>query len=254
MNRAFVLTAYNRPDYLKPVIESLTKVRGWEDWHVVFRIEPSPVLPQILELVSTFIGSIRTSTSFEVIVNPERYGVLRHPWVAFDTLFNEENFDYVLRSEDDLIHGQDILEYHKWASVEYKSDSEIGIVGGFADDYRDHSAVRRVLGLGTPLLIGTWKNRWNEVFRENWDFDYSTGTQEMPSSGWDVHLNHRVMPPRGLHAILPLHTKCEHIGVYGAHSNPSVFFAQPPFDPTIRKQHYREESSDYTSSARPTGT
>lgn len=242
MKRAFVLTAYNRPGYMKPVVESLIQVRGWEDWHVLISIEPSESSQEVLSLAAEFVASIRNKTSFEVVVNPTRFGVLTHPWKVFDRLFNEQGFDYVLRSEDDLVHGQDILEYHKWASTAYEHDEAIGIVGGFADDYRDHSRVRRVLGLGTPLLIGTWKDRWNGVFRDNWDHDYSTGTPEMPASGWDVHLNHRVMPARGLHAILPLHTKCEHIGVYGAHSNPEIFFKQPPFDPVIPPQSYREGS------------
>lgn len=238
MKKAFVLTIYNRPDYLAPVLESFRNVRGWSDWYVVFSIEPSAVQDKILEMVEEAAAWLGDITDVAIQVNPERYGVLHHPWVVFDMLF-EDGWEYVLRSEDDIILGADVLEYHSWAAEQFKDDPAVGIVTAFAGDYRDHSAVHRRIGLGSPLAIGTWRNIWYDVLRETWDHDYSTG--DTPDThGWDHNIHLRIFPSLGLHAILPNHTKVEHIGVYGEHSNPSIFWVQPPFDPNIPPQHYRE--------------
>ncbi len=237
MRKAFVLTAYNRPEYLQSSLGSLRDVRGWEDWHVVFSVEPSAKQDEVMSLMIRAADWLKERTTVEIILNPERYGVLHHPWVVFDRLF-EAGFDYVLRSEDDLIHGQDVLEYHGWAAEHFQSDPAIGIITAFAADNRSHAECHRRIGLGSPLLIGTWRDRWANVLRDTWDHDYSTGTAD--TRGWDHNIHLRIFPSLGLHAILPNHTKVEHIGVYGEHSTPDIFWVQPPFDPVIPKQKYRE--------------
>lgn len=236
MEKAFFLTVYNRPEYLGPVLDSLVGVRGWEDWHLCISIEPSDRLQEVQDLVATFLPKVHPR-SVEVIVNPERYGVLHHPWVRWQELF-ERGFDYVLRSEDDLIHGQDVLEYHSWAAATFQHDPAVGIVTAFAADNRSHAECHRRIGLGSPLLIGTWFDRWRDVIGPTWDHDYSTG--DTNTRGWDHNIHLRVFPERGLHAILPNHTKVEHIGVFGEHSTPEVFYVQPPFDVNIPQQTYRE--------------
>lgn len=238
MKKAFVLTVYNRPDYLRSALDSLYEVRGWEDWHVVFSIEPSERFTEVLDLIQQAAMRLGEKTTIEILINPERYGVLHHPWVVFDKLFGD-GFDYVVRSEDDLIHGQDVLEYHSWAAEQFEEDSAVGIVTAFSSDHLSPSDVVRKIGLGSPLLIGTWKHVWSDVLRDTWDHDYSTGSTP-DTRGWDHNIHLRIFPSLGLHAILPLHTKVEHIGIYGEHSTPEIFWVQEPFDPVIPKQTYRE--------------
>ncbi len=237
MKKAFVLTIYNRPDYLKEVLESFRDVRGWKDWHVLFSIDPSVQQDKILALVGPVARWLEEQTDVHIQVNPERYGVLRHPWMVFEQLFNA-GYDYVLRSEDDIILGQDVLEYHAWAAKTYKHDEAVGIVTAFSADQQNHDEVHRKIGLGSPLAIGTWERVWRGVIRDTWDHDYSTGTAD--TRGWDHNIHLRIFPEKGLHAIIPKHTKVEHIGVWGEHSNPSVFWVQPPFNPLIKQQRYRE--------------
>lgn len=239
MRRTFVMTVCDRPEYLVRTLGSLRSVRGWENWEVIFSVEPTGRLEQMLELLEPTTTFLKELTSVEVRVQPERQGVLKHPWVVFDELFGA-GADYVLRSEDDLIHGADILEYHTWASERYRADQSVGFVTSFFYDFRDHSAVRKCLGFPSPLLIGTWPDRWFRHFRENWDFDYSTGDEFVEGSGWDFNLNYRVMPRRGLYTITPLHAKCEHIGVFGTHSTPGIFLKQPEFNVNVPAQTYHE--------------
>ena len=50
----------------------------------------------------------------------------------------------------------------------------------------------------------------------------------------------RVMPARQLSTIIPLHTKCYHVGVVGAHSTPEIYFKAPDFDAAVPEQRYKE--------------
>ncbi len=236
MRKAFVLTAYNRPEYLRQVLASLKAVRGWEGWHVVFSIDNSPVIPEVVGMIQGWLPFFEECTTTEIIINEPRLGVLEHPFVVFDRLFRE-GYDYVLRSEDDLLHGEDVLEYHSWAAERYVEDQSVGIVTAFSADNRSHAEVHRRIGLGSPLLIGTWRDRWENVLRETWDHDYSTGVAD--TRGWDHNIHLRIFPSLGLHAILPNHAKVEHIGVVGEHSTPEIFYSQP-LDLSIPPQHYRE--------------
>lgn len=245
MKRVFVLTAYNRPEYLRPTLESLRAVRGWEDWHVLFSVEPSDRTDEIVQLIEEYLPFFRERTRAEIWVNPVRLGVLHHPWVLFNRLFQGfedwfegQAFDYVLRSEDDLIHAADVLEFHSWASQTYRDDAAVGIVGSFTYAYRDRAEVHRRIGMPSPLLIGTWPEIWSGVLRDTWDHDYSTGSGDV--QGWDHNINLRVFPEHGLHTLVPNHPKVEHIGVYGAHSTPEIFFVQRPFDPAVPPQEYHE--------------
>lgn len=242
MKKALFLTAYNRPDYLKDALDSWVDVRGTEGWYFVAMIEPSPVQAVVLRLFEEFLRTVPWA-GCEIGINPTRYGVLHHPWVGFQRLFNDLEYDYVVRAEDDLMVSQDILEYQSWAAETYQGDPDIGIVTSFAADNRSSAEVHRQLGLGSPLVIGTWKDRWVDVIGPTWDHDYSTYTgSPMVESGWDWNLNVRVMPSMGLHAIIPNKPKAFHAGIYGEHSTPAIYYVQEPFDPCVPTQKYREVS------------
>lgn len=241
MKRAFILTAYNRPEYLAPVLDSLRSVRNWEDWHVVFSIEPSPVLHEIQRLIAPFLAKIRTETSFEVIVNPERYGVLHHPWVGFERLFREQGFDFVVRAEDDVLIANDTLEYFKWVSETYQDDPQIATAHAFSEGTQgDTAEVIRTPGFN-PLVWGTWNDRWSDTLGPTWDHDYSTfnghpGNQ----SGWDWNINTRLFPEKGWNSIRPVVSRSAHIGVIGTHGTAENFQELDGFSLTQNRQDFFE--------------
>lgn len=240
MKRAIFLTAYDRLEYLAPTLESWRNVRGVGDWAFFATVEPSAKQEEVLRMLREFGADL---PDFYITLNPTRFGVLHHPWVYFENLFRQGGYDYVVRAEDDITVTTDILEYHEWASHEYQLEPSIGWITSFADDYHDHAEVRRMLGFGSPLIIGTWRAEWTGVFGPSWDHDYSTnnGTPGV-HAGWDWNLN-RVMPPLGLHSIVPLHTKAFHLGVFGAHSTPDVYFKAPDLETQVPPQSYREVQS-----------
>lgn len=243
MRRALFLTAFNRPDYLRDSLVSWESVQGLEEWHFLATIEPSSFQEEVSDIIRDFAG--RRGVEIELTINPERYGVLRHPWVVFERLFSE-GFDFVVRTEDDIVVSDDALRFFEWSSEWFEHDPTVATVNAFNTATSDPSRPEIVQRSSqfSPLVWGTWRDRWEQVIGPTWDHDYSTfngvpGNQ----SGWDWNLNTRVLPQRGLHCAVPLAPRSDHIGVVGTHGTPSNFFRHPHFQPSWGSPEFREADS-----------
>lgn len=238
MKKALVFTAYNRLRYLQESLFSWDIVRGIENWHVVFRIEPSDIDHLIAEEFREF--ALRNGlTDYEIILNKEKLGVLKHPYIAINELF-QQGYDFVVRVEDDIRVSTDTLEYFEYTAEEYQNDQEIAAIctnsyarGGAEEIFRTPKF--------DPLNWGTWRDRWDGLLSKNWDFDYSTGnnTPENPS-GWDANFNKRVFPAHNLKTITPVTSRSRHIGVVGTHGDESNFLDTPHFTTHVDEQEYEE--------------
>lgn len=229
VKKAVVFTVYDRVSYFQQTLYTWREVRGLSDWDIVFSIEPSPVMQNMIEEISLFMED--TSVEARLIVNPERYGVLHHPWVALENLFVNDGYDFVVRTEDDLIVSDDILEYFSWAAETYVQDEDVATVHGmsFSQEEGSPSKVSRIPGFN-PWIWGTWANRWKEYISPSWDHDYSTfnvfpGNQ----SGWDWNLNTRVFPALKFVGIYPDQSRVDNIGVWGTHGTAENFAPAPTF-------------------------
>lgn len=222
MRKAVFITAYNRLPYLQQVLHSWQSVRGLEDWHFVAMIEPSPVQEQVKEEFELFAAQ-NGLTDYEILINPERFGVLHHPWVGFERLFNDEGYDFVVRAEDDLVVSSDILEMFDWSAHRYESVEQVAAVNGFSiTDGREGQV--SLSPKFSPLNWGTWRGRWNDLLRDTWDHDYSTfngvkGNQ----AGWDWNINTRVLPEAGMLCVVPDQSRVQNIGMHGTHAVPEDF-------------------------------
>lgn len=219
---ALFFTAYDRSNYLSEALASWRQVRGFYDWPVVAMIEPSYSQQKMVELFEEL-----EHPNLKIIVNPKRYGVLHHPWVGFQTLFDRYNF--VVRAEDDLIVSTDILEYFEWANQEYRNQEYISCVNAFTFGSGDSSQIEERT-LFNPLIWGTWRDRWTGFMRSTWDHDYSTnnGTPGV-QAGWDWNLN-RIIPERNMKVVSPLASRVQNIGVIGTHSLPENFETAVSFE------------------------
>jgi len=240
MRRALFLTAYNRPDYLRDSLVSWESVQGLEGWTVLATIEPSPLQSAVSDIIRSF--SDRMGIDIELTINPERYGVLRHPWVVFERLFSE-GFDFVVRTEDDIVVSDDILKFFEWSSEHFEHDPEIATVNAFntmTSDPTQPDVVQRSRQF-SPLVWGTWRDRWEQVISPTWDHDYST-FNDYPGhqSGWDWNLNTRVLPQRGLRCAVPCAPRSDHIGVVGTHGTAENFFRNPHFQQFWGSPTFRE--------------
>lgn len=221
MNRALVFTAWNRPLYWQLVCQSWACV-DTTGWDVVLRVEPSEHADEMIQIFE----EESEITDYLLIQNPERYGVLVHPWVAFEELFRE-GYDFVVRAEDDLLVSADILRYFEFASERWADDPSIATVHAYTRALGDEFQVS--IGANfNPLVWGTWRDRWEEYIGPTWDKDYSTnnGTPGV-HAGWDWNLNTRVLPRLGKRVVGPERSRVQNVGEHGVHATPENFEQAP---------------------------
>lgn len=234
MQKALVLTAYNRLNYLTQVMEYWDGVRGRFEWNLFVHLEPSDVLNKMCDIIGQHAPEAYIS------VNERVLGVLENPYQAFEKAFRTHEF--VLRLEDDVVVSQDALEYVSWAAEEYRYDPEIALVQ--MHSMRGHGAEGAVVRTTdfSPWNWGTWYPEWLNFIGPTWDHDYSThnGTPGV-EAGWDWNLNTRVLPSLNKKIIAPVQSRSEHIGVYGTHGTPDTIHYAPLFRGTRGQHDYFEE-------------
>lgn len=238
MNALF-FTAYDRPDYLRQTLRSWESVRGIQDWHVVFRVEPSERQHEIRDLFQVFAETMMLP-SYEIIINEHRLGVLEHPYVGFNELF--QRFNFVVRAEDDLLVSDDILEYFSWAAEEYEHDIDVATINGFSKLSGTDSGVFRQQRFN-PWIWGTWKYVWDRLLEPTWDHDYST-FNGVPGveSGWDWNIDTRLLAQNGYSCIYPRNSRVQNIGLWGVHGTPDNLLTAASFKPVYGTQDYRESA------------
>jgi hypothetical protein len=237
MTHGLFFTAYDRVDYLRQTLESWESVRGIQDWHVVARIEPSPVEDTVIELFEAFFE--RTGVRrYEIVVNERVLGVLHHPFVGFSELFLEH--DFVVRAEDDLVVSDDILEYFTWAEKHYRNTKFVATINAFSKGRSEHDCYVIPYSRFNPWVWGTWRSVWDMVFAPLWDHDYSTfsGTPGF-MSGWDWNIDVRIFPRYGFEAIYPMNSRVQNIGEWGVHGTPDNLQRAQVFKHTYGEQEYR---------------
>jgi hypothetical protein len=224
-DHAIVLTAFDRPGYLRETLDSWAKVDGLKEWPFIFRLEPSQWTGNLEMMIFDFIEETGISDNAEIIVNNSVLGVLHHPWVALEELFCD--FDFVVRAEDDLVVSTDILRYFEWASEVFRDDRSVAIVNAFtAEPGGDPAATRLSTGFN-PWIWGTWRYNWRRTISPTWDHAYTTG--EGGQRGWDWNLTLRVLPQNRLQTLSPECSRVKNIGAHGVHGTPENLPESPSF-------------------------
>lgn len=157
------------------------------------------------------------AASAEVIVNPRRLGVLSNPWHALDLCFSR-GAPFAVLAEEDTPVADDVLEYLAWARAAYEADRQVAAVCAHylgRPAAGDPAAVIRDR-LFSPVVWGTWADRWAALLRDTWDHDYE-------HNGWDWHIN-SLLAGRDLRVIKPALSRSQHIGEHGgAHCTPGFY-------------------------------
>lgn len=235
-------TVHDRPRYLQQTLESWSKVRGIEDHHLVFQCEPGCAEALALCRDVDFASS-------DVIVNPTRAGVLKNPLHALSQAFAMPPRFAVL-AEEDLTVSPDVLEFFTWAQ-QYRDDPKVlGVT-----TYQHHEQPGGLAGAGPAdwsrddewhfWVWGTWRDRWENLLRDNWDTTYRSDCGCPPDQrGWDWWFRNHLIRDAGMTMIAPSLSRSQHIGRYGgSHATPAQFpgllskcFAGPDVGP----QEYEE--------------
>lgn len=215
MKIGIALTANDRPNYFTQTVDSWLNVRGFQDippldkW--VF-IEPSLVVSD-MESEGHRLGA-------KVHSNANKLGVLLNPWVALDNMFKprttgcreEVNYysgpcDFVILAEDDILVSSDVLEYFAWAAEAFEDDASVLTVNAFSREGGEKDLVTKRDGFASPLIWGTWIDRWRDIIRDTWDKNYTF-------NGWDWHLD-AIAKENGMKSVMPLQSRSDHIGEFG---------------------------------------
>lgn len=240
VNKAVFLTAFDRDNYLLETLASWADVRGVQDWRFVFRIEPGPMQTRMADFCFDWIELVEHPNA-DIILNERQLGVLHHPWVGFETMFNEQEMDFVIRAEDDLVVSDDILDYFTWAEHSYRNHPEVATIHGYTDGSGDDPAGVVTLPQFNPWVWGTWADVWAETIGPTWDHDYSTFNEyPLNESGWDWNLDTRIFPKEKLVGVYPEMSRVGNIGVNGVHSHSGNWRTAPTFRPSYGAPTYRE--------------
>lgn len=220
-------TVHNRPEYLRRTLESWSKVRGIEEVTFVFRCEPG--CPEAVTVCQDFLGG----AAGVVFVNEARFGVLGNPWMALETGFSAlEDDGFVILAEEDLIVSPDVIEYFTWCQ-RYRDDPQVlGVT-----TYQHHEQPGGLAGAGPAdwsrddqwhfWVWGTWRDRWQALIRDGWDFTYDGSCGCPPDRrGWDWALRNHLIRDKGMTMIAPSLCRSQHIGRDGgSHCTPAQFDA-----------------------------
>jgi hypothetical protein len=217
MTREIVFTVYDRLGYFERTVHSWRAARGLRHWPCTVFVEPSPVAEQVAQ-VARRLGDHAT-----VVANPTRLGLTTNLWQALGHGFARSQF--VVLAEDDVVVAPDILEYLDWTSEHFVDDPDVLAVCAHSQaTVGDVTAVTKRLWF-TPWVWGTWRNRWVDSIKDNWDFDYTSGHSSNTPSGWDCNLNQRVRGARS--CLYPVVGRADHIGEHGIHMSPHQYAVEP---------------------------
>jgi hypothetical protein len=191
-----------REKYLRQALDSWAHVRGIQDAHLLFCLEPRP--PRSPFPVAEFREFLRRSfRSAEVVVNAERLGCFLNTQYAM-TLAFAEGPDFAVLAEEDMVVSTDVLEYFTWAQ-RYAADPVVQAVCShvFVSAARADQAVRT--SWFSPLVWGTWPDRWASYISPGWG-----GVPGNPDA-WDAGLRSRICEDRKA-CVFPALSRSQHIG------------------------------------------
>ena len=223
--KIITISAYDRVGYLKEVLEHLSKCYGIEDYRIICGIDPSPRQNVMAGVIESYKNRLNISWS----IHPERLDCNGNIFACLE--FGFEHADYVIHIEDDIVLAKDALLYLEHCDRTYKDDRSIFSVCTYNRyshrTYQPKSAttVFRQEHFD-PWGWATWKNRWEEEIRENWQFGYGPrynkeGEMVLEVGGWDINM--QTIIRKDQRRINPNYSRSKNIGEYGRHT-PSVEF------------------------------
>jgi hypothetical protein len=209
-------TSTHRPEYLRRVLDSWSKVRGVDRYRWLVRQEPGRAADLCREVFT------ESGFEFEWRVNVKREGPLWNPWLAIDECFDLGS-RFVIYAEDDVVVSPDVIEFMEWAQSEYEDQKVLAVSAmqrqrtGFGDpDWHRAIWTKRF----PANVFGIWDSRWKLITRE-WDFDYR-------KRGWDWALTDFLVHHEWW-TVAPAISRSDHIGKHGgAHMPPAAYDRHRP--------------------------
>ena len=232
-------TAFNRVDYFVETMNSWAAVNNLDKVKMIFNIEKTDKLKEMIAVLDSFrhnssVGDVTINVNEGVI------GCAKNSWNALERGF--EHSDSVVLAEEDFIVSNDIIDMFTAADKLFKDQKDVMVVSGRNETVQeDNPYAFRKLGLLTCWVWMTWKDRWNTYLRNTWDFDYSSGKATGTPGGWDWNIR-RIIERNNMFNVVPGHSRSNHIGINGIHSNAKSFTTNATFKPVFELKEFTYEA------------
>ncbi len=225
--KIITISAYDRVEYLKEVLEHLFECYGIENYKLRCFIDPSPRQQEVTWVLMDYFKQSKLDITWEI--NHQRLDCNGNIFRCLDFGFQHAN--YVIHIEDDIVLAKDALLYLEHCDRTYKDDRSIFSVCTYnryshrTYQPKSSTTVFRQKHFD-PWGWATWKNRWEEEIRENWQFGYGPrynkeGEMVLEVGGWDINM--QTIIRKNQRRINPNYSRSKNIGEYGRHT-PSVEF------------------------------
>jgi hypothetical protein len=121
-------------------------------------------------------------------------------------------------AEDDLIVSDDVCKYFTYSEDRYRNSNDVVMISA-------NNKAKTMLNEYTVVptnyfegyVWGTWAKHWKTIFGINWGIKEDGG-----DAGWDWNIAEK-LKSKDLRCLHPAHSKSQHIGLNGIHSNPEIF-------------------------------
>lgn len=235
---SLLISAHHRPAYLERVLDSWLAAPGLAELgHVTIALGRSPREDEQVEVIRAFAEKAPVEAkvwwdSAAAVVSPGMHRALGeaidHEFAAWPWL------EFLVCSEEDVIVSDDVLTYMTWAGVSFQDTPEVLTVSAHNplgqgwhawpppdDSAADQEAVRFHPQFH-PWCWGTWRDRWENTLKPDWDWDATSGTT-WGNHGYDWQVC-RIMERDGLVSVTPDASRSQNIGEHaGVYANPQNF-------------------------------
>lgn len=217
-------TVWNRPHYLRRVLDAWSQVRGISDAVLLFCCEPG--CDEAVQMCRDVDFAER-----QVLVNEERLGATANTKQALD--LGCELSDYAILASDDFVPSEDVLELHAWHRDGYRDDPSVLALACW----------RGIAADGGPAAV--WRTQtigWLHGFhREKWAL-LSPVWMESPPGDWYTWIDEAWCRGRGYDILRPALSRAQDIGEAGYQPLPCPFdqIQSQCFSPHYPPQQYYE--------------
>jgi hypothetical protein len=206
-----------RPGYLAEVLAAWRRARGVAAWPATFLLEPGTRARECRAVIADAFPAA------DVVVHPERLGVLANPHRALATAFGR-GAGFAVLAEEDIVVADDVLEFFTHAALTHQDDPSVLAACAFSRLPAPQPADAVGSGRFSPWVWGTWADRWHDRLGSGW-FEAARAPEPGAGNGFDFGVE-RMMAASGRRVVIPLASRSDDIGQYGGvHAVPEDYEA-----------------------------
>lgn len=222
--KSISITAFNRPQHLKRVVDSILENDTTGFTHCFCSIEPDMAEENIREIV-------RLQDRFDICechVNAEKQGVRKNPYNLLTRVFMDQKISFNLYLEDDSLLSPDAFDFVNFYIANYHDPSimccNLYNYESTKQFPREVEFKKKFCALGFGITRGQWQS-WFEPFWFDEEIRIKNKVDIGGIGGWDWSIR-AVMKEFNLQVLAPKYSRAYHIGVWGTHSDLGCYNTQ----------------------------